>query len=162
MPGNEMGAGGMHSDLTDLLKAFNECGVEFMVVGAYAVMECTEPRFTKGFDIWIRANELSAKAVYRALALFGAPLVNIDVNDFAQPGVIYQIGVSPHRVDVLTEIDGVDFEDAWIRRVIRTFDGVAAPVISISDLIRNKEISNRPQDTIDVVALKRIETANQA
>ncbi len=146
----------MHSDLIDLLKAFNGCGVRYLVVGAYAVMEYTEPRYTKDLDVWVKVDPANAEAIFHALAEFKAPLNGISPADFLDPDVFYQIGVSPFRVDVLTSIVGVDFEECWARRELRLFDGVEAPVISREDLIRNKQAAGRPVDRIDVRALKGI------
>lgn len=126
------------------------------MVGAYAVMEYTEPRFTKDLDVWVKVDPANAEADFRALVAFKAPLIGISASDFLDPGVSYQIGVSPFRVDVLTSIVGVDFDECWTRRELRLFDGVEAPVISREDLIRNKQAAGRPVDRIDVRALKGI------
>src|SRR4051794_29299973 len=103
----------MNSDFKELLRLFNERDVRYLVVGGYAVMKYTEPRFTKDLDVWVEASVENARAVFAALREFGAPLSGIAPEDFAAEGCIYQMGRPPARVDVLTSIDGVRFADAW-------------------------------------------------
>ena len=105
-----------NSTFKDLLSALNGCGAKYLVVGGYAVMLYTEPRYTKDLDIWVEPSPDNALRVFRALAGFGAPLAGIHADDFAVPDLIYQLGVPPSRVDILTSISGVDFADAWGRR----------------------------------------------
>lgn len=98
---------------SELLRIFNAHGVKYLVVGGYAVMLYSEPRFTKDLDLWVGDDRDNASRVFRALAEFGAPLTGVDPADFAKPDLIYQLGVPPLRIDVLTSISGVDFEAAW-------------------------------------------------
>jgi hypothetical protein len=137
------------SDFKDLLRLFNENQVEYLVVGGYAVIKYTEPRFTKDLDLWIRASRANAVAVFRALREFGAPLAKMTADDFAQEGYFYQMGLPPLRIDILMSITGLTFEEAWNRRVEGDFDGVLAWFISRDDLIRSKTAAGRPQDLID-------------
>jgi predicted nucleotidyltransferase len=137
------------SDLTDLLKLFNDNGVRYLVIGGHAVVQYTEPRYTKDLDLWISANPANAKAVYKALREFGAPLAGLTENDFSEEGYFYQMGVPPMRVDVLMSIPGLEFEEAWQRRAVVDFDGLAVLFISKPDLIKAKLASGRPQDLID-------------
>src|SRR5439155_4083201 len=97
----------------ELLQLLNEFEVRYLVVGGYAVMKYTEPRYTKDLDVWVEASPENARAVFAALRKFGAPLANITAVDFAKEGCIYQMGRPPARVDVLTSIEGVRFADAW-------------------------------------------------
>lgn len=129
---------------------FNGRKVRYLVVGGHAVMKYTEPRYTKDLDVWIDASPANASAVYEALIEFGAPLSGITPRDFATPGLIYQMGRPPARVDVLTSIEGVRFAEAWPNRVAADFDGTAAHPLSRADLITNKRAVGRPQDLIDV------------
>ena len=143
----------MNSDFRDLLKLFNAHRVRYLVVGGYAVMKYTEPRYTKDLDIWVEASPKNARAVFRALRRFEAPLANLTEADFAKEGFCYQMGRPPARVDILMSIKGVQFADAWSNRVPGDFDGVTGNVISLRDLIANKQAVGRPQDMIDVSSL---------
>ena len=98
-------------------------GAEFLIVGAHAVMFHTVPRYTKDLDIWVRPAPENAERVYRALVRFGAPMANLTVHDLGVPGTLFQIGIAPNRVDVLTSIDGVGFEEAWNRRMLERRQG---------------------------------------
>jgi hypothetical protein len=143
----------MNSDFKDLLRLFTAHNVRYLVVGGYAVMKHTEPRYTKDLDLWVEATPENARAVYRALLAFGAPLAGIAEEDFAREGSVYQMGRPPIRVDVLTSISGVRFSEAWPNRVATTFDEVASNIISRDDLLRTKQAAGRPQDLIDAANL---------
>lgn len=125
-----------------------------MVVGAYALASYVEPRSTGDIDIWIRPDPSNAVRVWNALASFGAPISNISVDQIAKPGFGYQIGVAPVRIDILTEIDGVTFEEAWNERKLLNFEGVTVPVISRRHLLLNKKAAGRPKDLADVASLE--------
>ena len=112
-------------------------------------------RATKDLDVWVRPSSDNAERVRRALAAFGAPLQGLAAKDLERPGLIFQIGVAPLRVDVLTSIDGVEFEPAWRDRVRTTFAGVPGDVISTKDLVANKKAAGRLQDLADVEELER-------
>jgi hypothetical protein len=143
----------MHSDLIEILRVFNLYKVEYLIIGGYAVIFHSEPRFTKDLDIFVRASQENARRVFQALRAFGAPLSGLTEKDFEQEGYWYQVGVAPVRVDVLMTIDGVKFDDAWARRVESTIGDVRAPFISKEDLIITKKAAGRPQDLLDVDAL---------
>jgi hypothetical protein len=147
----------MNSDFKDLLRVFNEHKVRYLVVGGYAVIKYTEPRYTKDLDVWVEATPKNARAVFDALRAFGAPLTNIAAMDFAQDGRIYQMGRPPARVDVLTSIEGVRFDVAWPRREQSDFGGIPASVISREDLLVNKRAVGRLQDLVDVQGLLEAE-----
>ena len=134
-------------------------GAEFLVVGAHAVMFYTVPRYTKDLDLWVRPTLENAERVHRALVRFGAPMSDLTVADLASPGTIFQIGIAPNRVDVITSIDAVDFEDAWTRRVASTYGGVSIALLSADDLLVNKRAVGRKQDLLDVELLERERTA---
>ena len=113
----------MLKDQKNLLRAFNEHGVEYLVVGGHAVGYHSEPRGTKDLDVLIRSDEANSRAIYRALRAFGVPLNGVAPEDFnGHPETIFQLGVPPSRIDVLQEIPGVKFEEAWRRRVEREVD----------------------------------------
>ncbi len=144
----------MNSDFSDLLQSLNDAGAEYLVVGGLAVIIHTEPRYTKDIDIWINNSRANAERVYRALGKFGAPLGNVTVDDFTATDLVYQIGIEPTRIDILMGLEAMDFVDCWPRRIQETLDGVAMNVISISDLIENKERTARAQDLIDAANLR--------
>lgn len=145
----------VNSDFSDLLSHFNAKRVEYLVIGGYAVVQHAEPRFTNDLDLWIGTQAANADAVYSALQDFGAPLADMTADDFKQEGWFYQMGVPPSRVDVLMGIPGVEFRAAWERRLEVDFDGLLVPFISHADLISAKLASGRPQDLIDVRALRK-------
>jgi hypothetical protein len=144
----------MPDDLKELLRAFNDHGVKYLIVGGYAFGVYAEPRATKDLDILIRSDEENSKAVFRALAQYGAPLSNLSPADFMD-GTTFQIGQPPSRIDILQHIDGVTFDEAWKNRVEGFLeDQIQAAVISRDDLIRNKLATGREEDTLDVKKLR--------
>jgi predicted nucleotidyltransferase len=148
-------------DLRQLLLALNAHGVEYLVVGGWAVGYYAEPRSTKDIDIFIRSSMKNSEAVFRALAEFGAPLTGVTPADFRDsPTSVFQLGFSPARADVLQSIDGVEFDEAWQNRVQFTLDGVEVNVISKEHLIQNKVKSGRLSDLADVEAIRAADKAN--
>jgi hypothetical protein len=143
------------NDLKELLLAFNAHGVKYLVVGGYAVGVYAEPRATKDLDLFIRPDRINAEIVHRALAAYGAPLQGITPSDFfSDPHSVFQIGQPPIRIDILQQIDGVTFDDAWSNRIEAEVGGISAHVISADDLIRNKLASGRLQDLADAEAVR--------
>ena len=112
----------INSDYSDLLRIFNANNVRYLVIGGYAVVQYAEPRYTKDLDVWISTDKVNAKAVYKALKEFGAPLEGMTEKDFSEEGYFFQMGVPPVRLDVLMGIPGVVFEDCWKRQVLVDFD----------------------------------------
>jgi len=148
-------------DLRQLLLAFNAHGVEYLVVGGWAVGYYSDPRSTKDIDLFIRSGIRNSEAVFRALAEFGAPIAGLTPADFRDdPTSIFQLGFSPARADILQTIDGVDFESAWSKRERFTLDGIEVNVISAEHLIANKLKSGRLQDLADVEAIREADRAN--
>ncbi len=145
----------MSSDYRDLLREFNVHDVEYLVVGAHALAAHGHPRATKDLDVWVRPHPENALRALDALRAFGAPLQDLTPSDLASPGVFFQIGVPPLRIDVLTQIDGVEFEEAWRARTSATFEGEPIHILSRADLVRNKRASGRLQDLADVERLER-------
>lgn len=145
----------MNQDFVDLLRAFADREVEALVVGAHALAAHGHVRATKDMDVWIRPSAANAARAYRALADFGVPLDALTEADLATPGVAFQIGVPPVRIDISTRIDGIEFDEAWAERVPVTVGGVATAVLSRAHLIRNKRASGRLQDLADVERLER-------
>lgn len=139
-----------NSDFKELLSRLNEAQARYLVVGGYAVIEHTEPRYTKDLDIWISPDRENAGRVYTALKEFGAPLANITVDDFTNPEIVYHMGRPPARVDVLMGLEGLEFEASWKDRMASTYGDVPTQFLSPRDLIINKRLVGRPQDLIDV------------
>jgi predicted nucleotidyltransferase len=143
-------------DQIDLLSAFNEHGVEYVVVGAHAVNAYTQPRSTKDIDILIRNDEPNAARVFKALAAFGAPLSGYSSAIFCgQPQSCFQIGVEPDRIDILQSIEGVDFESAWQSAQSASIADVPVRILSREHLIANKLAVGRPRDLGDVDELRK-------
>jgi hypothetical protein len=144
----------LNSDFRDILSAFNAERVEYLVVGAYALAAHGLPRATGDIDLWIRRSPENAERVWRALAEFGAPLDQLSRSELTAPDIVIQIGVAPRRIDVLTSIDGVEFDQAWGDRVIVSVDGITIPVIGRRHLAETKRAAGRPQDLADVRRLE--------
>jgi hypothetical protein len=146
-------------DFADLLLALLEAGARFMVVGGYAVAHYGHARATKDIDVWVCPGEDNADRVIRAMRMFGAPLASLGVtrDDFVRAGQTVQIGVPPLRIDLLTQISGVDFETAWTERQQFELAGQQVPIIGKPQLLMNKKASGRPQDLVDVQALERLD-----
>jgi hypothetical protein len=144
----------MPKDLKELLRAFNDHAVKYLIVGGYAFGVHAEPRATKDLDLFIRSDEENSKAVFRALAQYGAPLGGLRPADFMDD-TAFQIGQPPVRIDILQHIDGISFDEAWENRLEGLVDEeIPALVISKDDLIRNKLASGREQDILDVKKLR--------
>ena len=142
-------------DFRELLSILEKFKVRYLVIGGYAVMRYTEPRFTKDLDIWISTDKDNSRAVYEALREFGAPLKGMSPTDFAQEGFFYQMGSPPFRLDVMMSITGVDFETAWANRESVEIEGMVVSFISKADLIKTKEASGRDQDLLDAKKLRK-------
>jgi Nucleotidyl transferase of unknown function (DUF2204) len=144
----------MPKDLKELLRAFNDHGVKYLVVGGYAFGVHAEPRATKDLDLFVRPDAQNSEAIFRALAQYGAPLGDLSPADFMD-GTVFQIGQPPARVDILQHIDGISFDQAWENRIEGFLDGeIRTIVISKDDLIQNKLASGREQDILDVKMLR--------
>ncbi len=128
--------------------------VEFLVVGGYALAAHGFPRATGDMDLWIRRSPENAERVWRALHAFRAPLVNLELKDLQSRDIVFQIGAPPRRIDILTSIDAVEFDDAWGRRKEVRIEGRSVAVIGHDDLLRNKKALGRPKDLADVAWLE--------
>jgi hypothetical protein len=144
----------LNPDFRDMLSALSAEQAEYLLVGAYAVAVHGLPRATGDLDVWIRSSEDNARRVWRALARFGAPLSGLHEADLQTPGVVVQIGVAPRRIDLLTAIDAVTFDDAWPERTEVDIGSLTVPVIGRRHLIVNKRAVGRPQDLADVARLE--------
>lgn len=145
----------MNSDFKDLLQSLHECDVRYLVVGGYAVIHHTQPRYTKDIDIWLEPTPENAARLMRAFRLFGIPLVNVTPEDFEVPGTQFSLGVPPCEIDFLTTVPGLQFSDAWLGRVESLQDGLPILYLGKSDLMTAKQTSGRPQDLADLDELRR-------
>ena len=137
-----------------MLSALNGADVDYLVVGAYAMAAHGCPRATGDIDFWVRPTSDNAQRVWQAIIAFGAPTAQIAVDDFVTPDVVYQIGVAPQRIDILTSISGVEFDSAWENRLAADLDGISAWVIGRLELLQNKLASGRPKDLLDADLLE--------
>jgi hypothetical protein len=153
MPGLSRERRLLNPDYRDMLSAFTEEGVKYLLVGAFALAVHGHVRATGDIDLWIDCSRDNAARVMAALARFGAPLHEIETQDFATPGIVFQIGIAPRRVDILTTIDAVEFEEAWPQRKEVEVEGLRIPVISRHHLLRNKRATGRPRDQADAIWL---------
>ncbi|MDO8794422.1 MAG: hypothetical protein Q7J25_07370 [Vicinamibacterales bacterium] len=143
----------MNRDFAEMLSALCEAGAEFLIVGAHALAVHGVPRATGDLDIWINPTPDNAQRVLAALRVFGAPLTGVTAEDLVTPDTVFQIGVVPCRIDVLTGISGVRFGDAWTRRTVVNIEGVPVPVLGREDFTANKRASGRPKDLLDIELL---------
>ncbi len=141
-------------DFRDLLQCLNEAGARYLIVGAYAVIYHTEPRYTKDLDIWAEPTPENAEKVWRALARFGAPLTDIAISDLYNPDMIYQIGVEPNRIDIIMGIEGLQFSEAWKNRVVDSYDDQPLSILSLEDILKAKQAAGRPRDLLDIEVLQ--------
>ncbi len=144
----------MDSNYLDMLRCLNKAGVNYIMVGGWAVNLHGYVRATIDLDIWILADQENARKVYAALGEFGAPLGDVKPEDFAQDGTIFQIGVAPCRIDVINRIDGVRYAEASSRAIEKIIEGVPVRIISREDLIVNKRASGRTKDLADAEILE--------
>jgi hypothetical protein len=146
----------VNEDYRDILSALVAEQARFLVVGAHALAVHGYPRATVDIDIWIEPSDENAERVWRALAAFGAPLDDLDIDrrDFTRPDVVAQLGLPPNRIDILTGVSGLTFEGAWSRRVEAPVEGVTVPVLGAEDLVANKEASGREKDRADIRGLE--------
>ena len=145
----------INSNFSDLLRAFGDGGVRYLVVGGYAVMRYTEPRYTKDLDLWVDPEPGNAARVFAALKAFGAPLGDLTPASFTDETMIFQIGVAPVRVDILMGISGLSFAVAWKGRQEGDLGDVSAPILSFEDLVKAKRASGRSGDRADLKRLLR-------
>ena len=145
----------LNSDYRDILHILSERKVKFILVGAYAMAAHGYPRSTMDIDIWIMPDPQNANMVLKALEDFGAPIENLSAEDLQKEDLIFQIGVAPRRIDIITSADGLRFEDAFARSRLVEIDAVPVHILSISDLIINKRSTGRLKDLADVETLEK-------
>lgn len=146
----------LNEDYKDLLHALSAEKVKFLLVGAYALAAHGYPRATMDIDIWVKPDPANAAAVLRSLERFGAPLQNLSHEDLEKADTVFQIGVAPRRIDILTGVSGLEF-DATFRNAIEVrIDDVLLRIPSTADLIQNKRASGRTRDLADAEALENL------
>jgi hypothetical protein len=143
----------MNQDFLDLLRAFIDRNVRFMVVGAYALGVHGRPRATGDLDVWVDPTADNAERLIRALEQFGAPMGQITAADFSRPGIVFQMGLPPLRIDVLTELSGLTFSEAWSSRTQAAFGPLTVDVIGREAFVKNKRATGRAKDLGDIEAL---------
>lgn len=141
-------------DFSEFLKFLNRNEVEYLLIGGYAVNYYGYVRYTGDIDIWVRQSLENAEKLTRAFADFG---FKVEVNDFLQPKAMVRFGVSPLKVEVITQISGVDFSECYVRRLSVEIDGLQIPLIDLASLRRNKAAIGRPKDLADLAGLPNVE-----
>jgi predicted nucleotidyltransferase len=144
----------LNKDYRDILQLLNEENAEFLIIGAYALAAHGFPRATMDIDIWVKPSSENAKAVIKALQRFGVPLENLTAGDLQTDDLIFQIGVAPQRVDIITGVSGLIFEETVKNAKQILIDGIEVYLPSIEDIIKNKESTGRPKDLLDAEMLK--------
>lgn len=146
----------LNEDYKEMLQLLSEEDVKFIVVGAYALAAHGFPRATGDIDIWIEPEINNVKKVMNVLKRFGCPLFELTIDDLLIKGTVFQIGVAPRRIDIITSIDGVEFSEAWDDCVKVQVEGIQIPILSLDKLIKNKESTGREKDALDLKNLKKI------
>ena len=152
----------LNEDYKDMLRALSDEKVKFLLVGAYALAAHGYPRATMDMDLWVRPSPENAEAVIRALLRFGAPLHNLTREDLQKNGTVFQIGVAPRRVDIITAASGLQFDETFQRSLALDIEGIEVHIPSIGDLIRNKRASGRTKDLADAEALESLKNSKSA
>ncbi len=147
----------MNRDFVEMLCALSDVDAEFIIVGAHALAAHGIPRATGDLDIWVRPSPENATRILLALAKFGAPLLDLSHDDLMRPGTVFQIGLVPSRIDILTSISGVAWDQAWPRRLRIQIEGMEIAVLGKEDLITNKRATGRPRDLADLALLSQSE-----
>jgi predicted nucleotidyltransferase len=145
----------LNDDYKEILQLLIEAKVDFLLIGAYAVAAHGYPRSTGDIDIWINPTPENAKKTYDTIVKFGAPLFDLQVEDLYKIGNVFQIGIAPRRIDILTGISGVIYSEAKEDFIELELYGMTLPFISLEKLIRNKEATGRDKDKIDLNNLKK-------
>ena len=149
----------LNEDYRDMLQALADEEVKFLLVGAYALAAHGYPRATMDIDIWVMPSPVNADATLRALKRFGAPLRNLTSQDLQAVDTIFQIGVAPRRIDIITTASGLRFEETFKRSIAVTIEGIEVHIPSLNDLIRNKRASGRTKDLADVEELESLKSS---
>lgn len=146
----------LQRDFKEFIELLNENDVEYLMIGGYAVAFHGYPRFTQDIDIWVRPTRENARRVVKTLSDFDFPTDKIRIETFTEPDVLFQLGRPPFRIDILTTVDGIKFENCYKRRIIQNWDGLELKVISLKDLRKNKQASGRDKDLVDLKRLNKL------
>ena len=149
----------LNEDYREMLQTLSDENVDFLLVGAYAMAAHGYPRATLDIDIWVLPSPMNAKAIIKALTQFGAPLDKVTENDFTADGTIFQIGVAPRRIDIITSASGLTFDAAARNSQAIDIGGLTVRIPSLDDLITNKRASGRTKDIADAEALESIKNS---
>lgn len=150
----------LNRDFSEFIASCDAREVRYLIVGGYAVAAHGHPRFTKDLDVWVWLDEQNAHRLVDALEDFGFGSLGLTAADFLEDGIVVQLGYPPKRIDILTRVDGVEFDPCWRRRVEVEIGGQRIPFISADDLVANKRASGRPQDVADVAAIEALSVAD--
>ena len=151
----------LNEDYKDMLHALSDEKVRFLLVGAYALAAHGYPRATMDIDIWVMPSPQNADAVLRALSRFGASLHNLTKEDLQKEGIVFQIGVAPRRIDIITAASGLQFEETYVRSLSVNIEGIEVHIPSLDDLIRNKRATGRTRDLADAETLESLKNSEQ-
>jgi hypothetical protein len=143
----------LNRDFVEMLAALSDAGAEYLIVGAHALAAHGLPRATGDLDLWVNPTPENAERVWHALVQFGAPLDQLTLEDLSREEVVFQIGVVPNRIDILTSITGVAFDQAWDNRTMVEIQGMSVPVLGRAELVRNKRAVGRTRDIADIEEL---------
>jgi len=146
----------LNEDYRDMLQALVDEKVKFLLIGAYALAAHGHLRATMDIDVWVLPASDNADAVMRAIRRFGAPLHNLTKADLERDGTVFQIGVAPRRIDIITSASGLQFEEAFSRSSVVTIEGIEVHIPMVEDLIRNKRATGRTKDLADAEALEEL------
>ena len=142
-------------DLREFVESFRSHGVEYVIVGGYALAFHGHPRYTGDLDFLVRATQENAERVHRAIVSFGFASIDVSPEDFTREGQVVQLGQPPNRIDILTSLTGVSFDEVWNSRVSGTIAGLKVSLIDRDSLIKNKRALGRAQDLADIAALEQ-------
>lgn len=143
----------VNPDFVALLRELSAAEARFLVVGAYALARHARPRATGDLDLWVDPTPANASRVHQALRAFGAPLAELSEADLTEPDLVFQIGVAPRRIDIMTSLTGIAFAEAWDSRVPGRIGDADCSFLGREQLIRNKRALGRPRDLADIEAL---------
>jgi predicted nucleotidyltransferase len=144
----------VNKDLREFVGLLNEKGVKYLVIGGYAVAYHGYPRYTKDIDIWVWLNEDNALKVIETIRAFGMASMNILVEDLLNKNSVIQLGMPPNRIDILTDLETLDFETCYAQRETTNLDGLDISFLDFDSLIKAKLAAGRPQDKVDAKKLK--------
>ncbi len=151
----------VEKDFEELLKLFNQHGVKYCIIGAFAVAYHFKPRYTKDLDLFVEPSKENAKKIMTAIKNFGFGSVGLSEEDFSREHQIIQLGVEPVRIDIITSIGSCSFEEAWKTRKAGTYGNEKVHFIGLGELIKSKKAANRPHDIADIKNLEKVKKASR-